>query len=189
MSITNLSADLLKHLHEAACKWLGVEPDGPAHVIIAGGCLRDMWMGTRLSDVKDIDVFTTVQLKPGVDYDDGDDSGAYDHVAGHKFLGHTTVTLGGLDFNFIHFDPKHAVFNARTLIEGFDFSICQIAFDGDGLEMMPKFTGDMDNRVLRRVNDTVGTMGHGERMRKKFPDWKFIEFDYGDGYATQWENI
>lgn len=190
MSITNLSADLLTNLHKAACEWLGVEPDGPAHVIIAGGCLRDMWMGTRLSDVKDIDVFTTAPTKTGVDYDDGDDRGAYDHVQGHKFLGHTTVTLGGLDFNFIHFDPKHARFNARTVIEGFDFTACQIAFDGNAVEMMPKFPNDIANKVLRRVNNnTVGTAGHGDRMRKKFPDWKFIGFDYGDGYATQWENI
>lgn len=189
MSITNLSADTLQLLHKVAYTWLGVASDGPEHVIIAGGCLRDMWMGTRLSDVKDIDVFTTADMRADIDYDAGDGSGAYDHVQGHKFLGHTTVTIGGLDFNFIHFDPKHAVFNARTLIKGFDFSICQIAFDGYALEMMPEFVGDMDNKVLRRVNNTVGTAGHGERMRKKFPDWKFIEFDYGDCLATQWENI
>lgn len=187
MTLINISAELLINLHTVAKKWLHVAAGDvyPEHVIIAGGCLRDLYMGKRLSDVKDIDVFTTAALRYDIDYNKGDDNGAYDHVQGHKFLGHTTVNLGGLDFNFIHFDSKHAAFNARAVIEGFDFTACQIAFDGTAIEMMPYFPQDIANNILRRVNNTVGTDGHEERMRKKFPDWKFIDFTVEVAYGER----
>ena len=176
MSITNLDANLLTNLHKAACTWLGVEPDGPNHVIIAGGALRDMWLGKRLYNVKDIDVFTTAPLNENAWYKHLDDGTEYDAIEWLKFLGQTNENIGGLTFNFVHFDPEYALFNSRTVIEGFDFSICQIAFDGHAVEMTPLFMQDIENKVLRRVNETLGTQSHGQRMMEKFPDWEFIDF-------------
>lgn len=172
MTLENINMAELKKLHKTACDWLGATDSD--HVIIAGGMLRDTWLGTKW---KDVDVFTTCPLKMANAwlYPVTDQSEEYDHVAGHKFVSQCTVFVDGVCFNFIHYDPSYAVFNARTLIEGFDFSNCQIAFDGDALEFTERFALDVSDKVLRRVNNTVGTNSHGERMWAKFPDWAFID--------------
>lgn len=152
---------------------------------IAGGFLLDMYLGRPW---KDIDVFTTAPWpwEHGMVSENDEE---YTRVNSQKFVGQYSKVLDGDEYNFIHFEHGYAQFTPKSLITNFDFSNCQIAFDGDSLEMMPEFISDCANKVLREISTIDGSRETRlARMQAKFPDWKFIksvEFNVEDLYGER----
>ena len=145
-------------------------------VIIAGGFLRDMVLDRK---IKDIDVFTTTPKEHSafkmVATEHPTAAEHYRRIVGFKYLCDITHEAHGIKWNFVFFneDPE---FNCRRLITGFDYTNCQIGFDGQALEVSARFLKDCRDKKLRRVNDTIGNKDiRKARMLEKFPDWEYID--------------
>lgn len=179
--LSNINVNALVKAHDKASKWLWDGMDVRAHnVIIAGGFLRDMY---NCKPVKDIDVFTTCpfpeQRRSEFNFTQrhmaADNCEHYDRIVGFKYLQDVTVTVEGTPFNFVFFDDN-ATFDCRKLITGFDYTNCMIGFDGYAVEMDKRFMLDCRDKVLRRVNDTIGNLeARKARMQEKYPDWRFVD--------------
>lgn len=180
--LSNINVNALVKAHDKASKWLwdGMDVRSP-HVMIAGGFLRDMYNG---KPVKDIDVFTTVDrhqtpakklpMKELTDHEH------YNHIIGVKYLSDVTVTVDGTPFNFVFVKDEDGL-DVRKIITGFDYTCCMIGFDGYAVEMDKRFLLDCRDKVLRRVNDTVGKYEPRKlRLQEKYPDWSFV--DETDGF-------
>ncbi len=145
-------------------------------IIVAGGYLRDMVLK---KPIKDIDIFTTTPKFHSafkmVATRSPSDHEHYNRIVGFKYLCDITHEEFGVKWNFVFFDEDPA-FNVKSLITGFDYTNCQIGFDGQGLEITTNFLRDCRDKVLRRVNDTIGNKDvRKQRMTEKFPDWKYVD--------------
>lgn len=179
MTLTNINVNALVKAHDKASTWLWDGMDVRAHnVIIAGGFLRDMYHG---KPVKDIDVFTTAPCPPQdasnplQGHAASGDHEHYNRIVGFKYLHDVNITVEGTPFNFVFFEDDNE-FDCRRLITGFDYTNCMIGFDGYAVEMDKRFLMDSRDKVLRRVNDTIGNLeARKARMQEKYPDWRFVD--------------
>ncbi len=153
--------------------------------IIAGGCLRDLWMGKDKNSVKDIDFFiicdTTNEetvYNPSFGYLDWGDTMIA--VCDNSYKDFTTPEVGAIHriehdytMEFITVD----VVDKMSAIKRFDFGFCQIYFDGKELVYTDEFLNDMNNKTITLVrSDTKEqfdrSMRRAERFQEKFPDYK-----------------
>ena len=153
--------------------------------VIAGGYLRDKYYGVA---IKDIDVFTSAdldvrKLKAGfsewsVDsntpsVDDTDDLAMY-VKEGNEFtvynLSHPTRTP-------IQVIASDAYTTMMSVLGGFDFGFCQIAFDGSNVLVTDAFWKDAANNTATFLKDKKLPQysRHEQRLRAKYPHLVWVD--------------
>lgn len=148
--------------------------------VIAGGCLRDLDYGLQ---PKDVDIF--IPDARGEIIDDasatlyrlfgeakevfGDISSQYDYVRDIKLV--QKYTINGLDFDIIF---EHIKDKEQTVIDTFDFSICQIMHDGKETTVSRDYELTKANQMIyctRYDEDTF--QARVKRLAEKFPEMRW----------------
>lgn len=153
--------------------------------VIAGGALRDLYLGRP---VKDVDLFATAPS----DYWDAD---ALHRMLSRRSAGRTYVAgYGDMTDDVVEVwewtDPKtrlvrhSTIFNLILLTETpgvgrFDFGVCRIMFDGQNVIATPEFHEDAANHTFTLLrSETPGQFERSvrrfERFQEKYPGWKFV---------------
>lgn len=145
--------------------------------VIAGGCLRDLDFG---KPVKDVDIFIPISCCPDDQFDDAlrdmfdaielMNASVYGHKLKKEFdrqiFACYDVKEAGIDYNII-VTNDHAAQSST-----FDFSICQIEFDGTVVKATAEYLETRDTKVIKLVN-AYPVHRNGKRlarMQEKFPE-------------------
>jgi hypothetical protein len=78
-------------------------------------------------------------------------------------------TLSGTKIHSRSFDEDYFKW---SLIQGFDFGLCQIACDGREVVTTPFYKDDVKNNQISLRNPNKGSKEHLERLVRKYPDWE-----------------
>jgi hypothetical protein len=151
---------------------------------IAGGYLRDLDNG---KPIKDVDVFVDsasdlneiseivrrTHPKDGTNFEDDPTYDAHtgNIASSYEFLDADEILP---PVNVIKIDNLPGMLKN---IQAFDFGICQIGFDGNGVIKTDEYLRDQDNEDFRLVQCLNGTqyvrsMNRWERLRKKYREWR-----------------
>ena len=130
--------------------------------IIAGGCIRDLYLG-RVP--KDVDIFTTavpewIEPQPSdMNYE------------GMKYVEAVVMHKCGPDtFNVIVTKPV----DKMDLLRSFDFGICQIGFDGRQVYMTQEFLWDVkySKFTLRHIDRYQRSINRYSRISARYAGWE-----------------
>lgn len=145
--------------------------------VIAGGCLRDLDYGLQ---PKDVDIFIpnakfdligeardSIEHVLGVPTEVfGDISSEYDYVRDIKLV--LKYTIDGTDFDVIFEEVKD---KTQSVIDTFDFSICQIMHDGKEITVSKAYTDTKNlNTIYCTRYDKDTFQNRVKRLAEKFPN-------------------
>lgn len=173
-----------------------ITKDG-ASACVGGGALRDLF---NKKAIKDVDIFlrdwgsesanmavvNRALKRCGLTVHDQEIRHGYS-VSVQKFVSHSfnnrslgqqciSVVAGKnkTQYDFIFVDDFAPHFTSR-LIERFDFTFCQIAYDGGSQRLMytDAFEEDCRDKIIR-ISDTAASSSHDHAVRvtQKYADWK-----------------
>jgi hypothetical protein len=142
--------------------------------IIAGGYLRDLYLGKT---PKDIDVWL-----PDGEYSSKTLCG-HRGISDSEYQRSVTGVFKDGDYEIIEVDwNRYAPLLLggpfwKFVIERFDMGICQIAWDGIDLHTTEAFKKDVENKTITylRTWNEDSKMSRIQRIRSKYPDWKFVD--------------
>lgn len=148
-------------------------------VVIAGGALRDLDHGLA---PKDIDIFIGCgdgkeaeglnELMGGGPSDDHDEQW-YQGSNAEIILVTDGPMVGGLQSQFIFIN-----WNVFKIVDRFDYTLCQIMFDGKTITTTQRYRSDKDEKVFRVVRSAnASALGRSveryARWKPKFPDHRW----------------
>lgn len=137
--------------------------------IIAGGALRDLYIGPT---PKDLDIFLPRDAQlPVMTMAEGEQSAKFDDTVAYQFV------YSGYPL------PINCIFCEQQVMpmqrfQRFDFGICKIAFDGQQIIPHDEFLWDLKSEcfTLRRCDSQVGlaySIGRYNRLRQKY-QWPMV---------------
>lgn len=159
------------------------EIEGFEDAVIAGGFVRDQYLGKPF---KDVDIF--IPIRGQTDFIERmvrlNDAGftftrsqAVDGYRTNKFLGKYDGTVDGLDVDIVgqKMSPKGF---GHNLVETFNFGLDRIYLDGKEVALHPDFENDIKYQLinLRDVNgidDLPNAMHKYFRLKEKYPSYNF----------------
>lgn len=141
-----------------------IENETGCPVVIAGGCLRDLVLGL---EPKDIDLFIVGLPAARAEAMYGATLQNYGQVTTAR---HLPLEINGLACDLVFLaDPSEM---AEDIIAGFDYGLCQIAYDGTVLCATKAFWTDVNHKTLTRVGGWVGP--HHDRLAAKFEPLGYV---------------
>ena len=166
--IKNILADIQNNLR------------GKGFAVLAGGALRDLVCGKTINDLdifirceelnshEIVSIFGAQPVRKNLEF-----IGYLEERGETSRISRSYITYSqGYEVNLV-FMPKD--FTVMSLIEDFDFGICQIAFDGNELYYTSEFEKDINNKTLTVINGNHTREVHTKKMKVKFPDHTLIE--------------
>jgi hypothetical protein len=153
--------------------------------VIAGGCLRDLYCGLDISNVKDVDIFLpnpsdadiaklseryAGQLKRDL-------KGSYGNLCNSDIAGILTICS--------HRGPDIEVIGLNLPVEQipgrFDIGICQIWYDGKDIHTTEAFKSDVENKTFTLLrSDNYEQFARSRSRCEKFITGKFAGYTFND---------
>lgn len=92
---------------------------------------------------------------------------SWDIVAGPEKTNYNVI--------FIRDGAMEHLLHLGCVVEHFDFSLCQIQYDGKRLTSTPEYKQDVASKTIAWRTNRDTTKEHLERIVKKYPDWQLCE--------------
>jgi len=163
-------------------------------VILAGGALRDL---DNRKPHKDLDFFVGVADTSAYNINELSKAiiGTFDNVswrASEELDGYENCTVRSYNLKMVincTYESSAVqimitdlkTVSCRAIVEGFDWSICQIAWDGEFLYASGQYVEDCLNKCITYLHDeepSKGSWNHLERIRQKYGHWRVSVCNY-----------
>lgn len=152
--------------------------------VIAGGALRDLWHG---KPAKDVDIFIPIKEDGGLYEDEILSIDPYAEKIAASVYGQAgnaatpgfrniyviwRLTIEGVIYECIFIEDR-----GEDVIDVFDLSIAQIAFDGNSVRTTANFNRTIFDKVIRvcNVNRSDRQTKRMERVLSKYPEYRAEE--------------
>lgn len=155
--------------------YMALYSSGATEALIAGGALRDLWLG---GEVKDVDIFISANTIIPESFIPLLQSSNPESAIGDRSItsqGIFCFQKNSTAFNIIR---CNSLTTPQQRFERFDFGICKIAYGIDGLITHPEFLYDIKHQqmTLRRCDSAnlfIQSVKRYNRFRLKYP-WPMV---------------
>ena len=147
--------------------------------VIAGGCMRDFLLKKK---IKDIDIYTRC-FSNEFCYTRLADLGFVllsQEGCNKSYSNRDTMVkkykYKDIPVDIIHISSHAYMTTAEYIVEGFDYGICKVFFDGEKVHKLPEFIEDEKNKTITLLSDSKAeqtrVIEHYKRIKAKYPDYE-----------------